>query len=132
MELDGDDGCHTVKVLSPTERYILRVFPGDSAVKNLCAIQKKIQVQSLDREKSLDHTPVFLPGESHGQRNLTGCSPWGRKELHITDMTEHPSQHKHFKMANFLLCQSSHSTRLSNHHFVRLKHIQCCKSIISQ
>ena len=24
-------------------------------------------------------TPVFLPGESHGQRNLAGCSPWGRK-----------------------------------------------------
>ena len=24
-------------------------------------------------------TPVFLPGESHGQRSLAGCSPWGRK-----------------------------------------------------
>ena len=24
-------------------------------------------------------TPVFLPGESHGQRNLVGCSPRGRK-----------------------------------------------------
>ena len=23
--------------------------------------------------------PVFLPGESHGQRNLVGYSPWGRK-----------------------------------------------------
>ena len=23
-------------------------------------------------------TPVFLPGESHGQRSLVGCSPWGR------------------------------------------------------
>ena len=22
-------------------------------------------------------TPVFLPGESHGQRSLVGCSPWG-------------------------------------------------------
>ena len=22
-------------------------------------------------------TSVFLPGESHGQRSLTGCSPWG-------------------------------------------------------
>ena len=30
-------------------------------------------------------TPVFLPGESHGQRSLAGYSPWGRKEL---DMTE--------------------------------------------
>ena len=24
-------------------------------------------------------TPVFLPGDSHGQRSLAGCSPWGRK-----------------------------------------------------
>ena len=28
---------------------------------------------------------MFLPGEIHGQRSLLGCSPWGRKEL---DMTE--------------------------------------------
>ena len=26
-------------------------------------------------------TPVFLPGESHGQRRPVGYSPWGRKEL---------------------------------------------------
>ena len=30
-------------------------------------------------------TPVFLPGESHGQRSLVGYSPWGCKE---SDMTE--------------------------------------------
>ena len=27
-------------------------------------------------------TPVFVPGESHGQRSLTGYSPWGQKESH--------------------------------------------------
>ena len=26
-------------------------------------------------------TPVSLPGKSHGQRSLVGCSPWGRREL---------------------------------------------------
>ena len=26
-------------------------------------------------------TPVFLPGEFHGQRSLAGYSPWGHKEL---------------------------------------------------
>ena len=25
-------------------------------------------------------TPVLLPGKSHGQRSLVGCSPWGRWE----------------------------------------------------
>ena len=30
-------------------------------------------------------TPVFLPGESHGQRSLTGYSPWGHKESETTE-----------------------------------------------
>ena len=30
-------------------------------------------------------TPVFLPGESHGQRSLVGYSPRGRKELDTTE-----------------------------------------------
>ena len=35
-------------------------------------------------------TPVFLPGEFHGQRNLPVYCPWGCKEL---DMTEHTLFH---------------------------------------
>ena len=30
-------------------------------------------------------TPVFLPGKSHGWRNLVGYSPWGRKESDTTE-----------------------------------------------
>ena len=30
-------------------------------------------------------TPVFLPGESHGQRILVGYSPWGHKESDTTE-----------------------------------------------
>ena len=29
--------------------------------------------------------PVFLPGESYGQRSLAGYSPWGRKESDTTE-----------------------------------------------
>ena len=29
--------------------------------------------------------PVFLPGESHGQRTLAGYSQWGRKESDTTE-----------------------------------------------
>ena len=39
-------------------------------------------------------TPVLLPGKSHGQRTLVGCSPWGREEL---DMTER--LHFHFSLS---------------------------------
>ena len=33
-------------------------------------------------------TPVFLPGESHGQRSLAGYSPRGRKESDVTDTAD--------------------------------------------
>ena len=32
-------------------------------------------------------TPVFLPGKSHGQRSLAGCSPWGPAESDTTRVT---------------------------------------------
>ena len=32
-------------------------------------------------------TPVFLPGESHGQRSLEGSNPWGHTELDTTEAT---------------------------------------------
>ena len=33
-------------------------------------------------------TPVFLPGESHGQRSLVG-GPWARKESDTTEAMKH-------------------------------------------
>ena len=38
-------------------------------------------------EKGIAPTPVFLPGEFHGQRSLVGCSPWGLEELDTTELT---------------------------------------------
>jgi len=34
-------------------------------------------------------TPVFLPGESHGQKSLVGYSPRGHKESDKTETTSH-------------------------------------------
>ena len=33
-------------------------------------------------------TPVFMPGESHGQRGLLGYGPQGRKESDVTEATD--------------------------------------------
>ena len=38
-------------------------------------------------EEGVAATPVFLPGESRGQRGLVGCSPWGCKEADTTEAT---------------------------------------------
>ena len=35
--------------------------------------------------RAWEPTPVFLPRECHGQRNLAGYSPWGRKESDTTE-----------------------------------------------
>ena len=43
-------------------------------------------------------TPVFLPGEFHGQKSLAGYSPWGHKEL---DTTEQLHFHFHITPALF-------------------------------
>ena len=62
-------------------------------LKNLPAMQET-QVQSLGQEDPLEEemttTLVFLPGKSHGQKSLAGHSPWGHREL---DMTEHVHTH---------------------------------------
>ena len=47
------------------------------------------RVQSLGWEDFLEKewqpTPVFLPGEFHGQRSLAGYIQWGPKELDTTE-----------------------------------------------
>ena len=57
-------------------------------VKNLLAMQDT-WVQSLGWEdplgKEMVPTPVFLLGESHGQRSLAGYSPWGLTESDTTE-----------------------------------------------
>ena len=40
-------------------------------------------------------TPVFLPGESHGQRRLAGYSPWGHKESDTTEWLTRAHTHTH-------------------------------------
>ena len=37
--------------------------------------------------KAWQPTPLFLPGESYGQRSLAGYSPWSCKELDMTEVT---------------------------------------------
>ena len=39
-------------------------------------------------------TPVHLPGKSHGQRSLIGCSPWGHEESDTTERL-----HFHFSLS---------------------------------
>ena len=42
-------------------------------------------VGKIPWRREWQHTPVSLPGKSHRQRSLVGCSPWGRKESDTTE-----------------------------------------------
>ena len=53
-------------------------------VKNLPVMQEA-WVGKIPWRRKWQPTPVFLPGESHGQRTLVGYSPWGLKGLDTTE-----------------------------------------------
>ena len=60
-------------------------MPGFPAAQKNSAVMRRLGfnpwVGKTPWGKEWQFTPVFLLGESHGQRSLAGCSPWGRKSL---------------------------------------------------
>ena len=60
-------------------------------IKNLPAVLNP-WVGKMPWRREWQSTPVFLPGEFHGQewkslqRSLVDYSPWGRKESNMTDL----------------------------------------------
>ena len=77
-----------VTYLSKPGKYGIKigVFQVALGVKNLSAnAGDKIRcgfnpwVGKIPWRRKWQPTPVFLPGESHGQRSLTGYNPWGHK-----------------------------------------------------
>ena len=46
-------------------------------------------VRKIPWRRMWQPTPIFLPGESLGQRKLVGYSPWGCKESDTTEATYH-------------------------------------------
>ena len=82
-----------------------RDFPIAQMIKNLPVVQET-WVQSLGWEDPLERkwqsTPVFLPGESHGQRSLAGYSPWGHKESDTTKWLTHTLKKAFLPLLAFL------------------------------
>ena len=72
-------------------------FPGCSSGKEpacQCRRHKRHGFNSwvgkIPQRRAREPTPVFLPGESCGQRSLAGYCPWSHKE---SDMTERLNKH---------------------------------------
>ena len=66
--------------------------------KNLSAMRKtwvEPWVEKFPWRRKWQPTPIFLPGESQGQRSLEGYSSWGRKQLDTTERLTHTHTHTH-------------------------------------
>ena len=63
-----------------------------SHIQGYCYHLSKFHIYALVRQWC--PTPVLLPGKSHGQRSLGGCSPWGRTESDTTERL-----HFHFSLS---------------------------------
>ena len=48
----------------------------------------------MQQRRQWHPTPALLPGKSHGQRSLVGCSPWSREESDTTERL-----HFHFSLS---------------------------------
>ena len=87
-------------IFSDTPWWFLRLCPilgflGDSDGKVLPECRRPgfdPWIGKIPWRRKWKPTPVFLPGEFHGQRNLVGYSPWGHKE---SDTTEWLRTHTH-------------------------------------
>ena len=80
-----------------TGRFFTTEPPGKPQVVNDAQISiaynnKGLFLAHATWRRKWQPTPVFSPGEFHGQRSLTGYSSWGRKE---SDMTERLSPMLH-------------------------------------
>ena len=72
----------------------LRSFPGGSSgTEPTCKGRRHKRcefdpwVGKIPWRRLWQPTPVFLPGESHGQRSLAGYSSWGHKDLDRPEAT---------------------------------------------
>ena len=82
-------GCDGLNWM-PTQEA-LRGFPAGDSGKNPAASVGNMRLRfnpwvgKIPWRRAWQPTPVFLPGESHGQRSLVGYSPWGCKESDTTE-----------------------------------------------
>ena len=77
------------------KRSVMLAYSGASGKEPACQCTRHRRpgfspwAEKIPWRRSWQSTPVFLPGESHGQRSLVGYSPWGCKGLDKTEITLH-------------------------------------------
>ena len=86
-------------ILQPTHLALINLFKGLPwwlSGKRIClqcrshrSCKFDLWVTKIPWRRKWQPTPVFLPGEFHGRRNLAGYRPQGCKESETTEETQH-------------------------------------------
>ena len=91
--LDSILKSRDITLLTKVREVRVKGFPGNASEERAfqCKRRKRCEfdpwVGKIPWRGAWQPTPVFLPGESHGQRSLVGYSPQGCKELDTTEVT---------------------------------------------
>ena len=97
-----------------TTMVMLRLSRWHSGKESACRCRRckrcgfEPRVRKIPWSRTWQPTPVFLPGKSHRQRSLVGCSPWGRKESDTTEQL-----HFHFSLHALEKEMATHSSVLA-------------------
>ena len=72
-------------------------FSCGSVVKNLPANagDAGLILGKITWRRKWQSSPAFLPGKSHGEKCLAGCSPWGHQTVRHDLATDFPSMAKY-------------------------------------
>ena len=79
----------------PFPTYLLGLPGGTSGKEPACPCRRHKRprfdprVGKIPWREKRQPTPVFWPGEFHGQRNVAGYHTWGCKESNMTEVTWH-------------------------------------------
>ena len=71
------------------------------------------------------HPQYFLPGKSHGQKNMVGFSPWGGRESDTTEHTHNTTGQAYLKSPSRQIMilpyfQNNHYRDFSSNYFLRI------------
>ena len=122
---------HLLKLITDVNYKIIgwMGFPGGASGKESACQCRRLGFDPWFRKspwrRAWQPTPVFLPGESHGQRSLVGYNPWGCTELDMTKclstigwISIHPTPSATFTRLLLLLWDwTSHPSSISGSSF---------------
>ena len=83
-----------MKWLSSSSSSIMKYIPTLETQRVMCKFSNLPWSSITPWRRQWHPTPVLLPGKSHGQRSLEGCSPWGRWGSDTTERL-----HFHFSLS---------------------------------